>query len=195
MCFQKRAGASRTAGGGVRVNDPDPPLTRWSQAKPRAGRRDKPVIEPTPNSGCDQVDRTAECIQPSAGHGNAQQTQRARCDSPRMIRFSGEAYTRLCENSTLLETLRTAFLTWREPSYRLSADDLGVPACEHHFRDASVDEWYRCIRAAQPGESSRAIGPCRHRRHRDRGPFLNTGLRRIEERLLFWHYRTRIAQE
>jgi hypothetical protein len=44
----------------VRVNDPDPPLTRWSQAKPRAGRRDKPVIEPTPNSGCDQVDRTAE---------------------------------------------------------------------------------------------------------------------------------------
>ena len=45
----------------MRVNDPDPPLPRWSQAKPRAGRRDEPVIEPTPNSGCDQADRLAEC--------------------------------------------------------------------------------------------------------------------------------------
>ena len=45
----------------MRVNDPDPPLTRWSQAKPRAGRRDEPVIEPTPNSGCNHADRPAEC--------------------------------------------------------------------------------------------------------------------------------------
>jgi hypothetical protein len=72
----------------VRVNDPDPPLTRWSQAKPRAGRRDKPVIEPTPNGGCDQADRTAECSYRQAPDmAIPTANSKTPCDSPRMIRL------------------------------------------------------------------------------------------------------------
>jgi hypothetical protein len=67
----------------MRVDDPDPPLMRWSQAKPQAGRRDEPVIQPTPNSGCDQADRPADCSYSQAPkmaiHNNSKSTCNVAC--------------------------------------------------------------------------------------------------------------------
>ncbi len=43
---------------------------------------------------------------------------------------------------------------------------IGVAAGDHHVRDAALDQRHRRLRAAQPGELSRVVGPRRHRCHR-----------------------------